>query len=116
MSSRLHPMHSRGPGTSRLVQALLPGGVAPAALPLLIARSMRAFADGFVAVLLPAYLLSLGMGALEVGLLSTGTLLGSAFATLAIGTWGHRFSGGTLLRGAGLLMAATGACFAGLSS
>src|SRR5207244_4214708 len=41
---------------------------------LLTARALRAFADGFVAVLLPAYLLALGHGQLEVGLLSTATL------------------------------------------
>ena len=49
----------------------------------LTARALRAFADGFVAVLLPAYLLALGHGQFQVGLLSTATLFGSAFATLA---------------------------------
>src|SRR5207247_1026587 len=82
----------------------------------LAARALRAFADGFIAVLLPAYLLALGLGQLEVGLISTATLLGSAFATLAVGAWGHRFAPRALLRGAALLMAATGAGFAGLSS
>jgi MFS family permease len=95
---------------------LLPAGVDRAALPLLVARSLRAFADGFVAVLLPAYLLALGLDTMEVGLLSTATLLGSAFATLAVGAWGHRFASARLLRGAALLMAATGTGFAGLSS
>ena len=52
---------------------------------LLTARALRGFADGFVAVLLPAYLLALGHGQLEVGFLSTATLLGSALATLAVG-------------------------------
>ena len=51
----------------------------------LTARALRAFADGFVAVLLPAYLLALGYGQLEVGVLCTATLFGSAFATLAVG-------------------------------
>jgi hypothetical protein len=40
------------------------------------ARALRGFADGYVAVLLPAYLLALGHGELEVGLLSTVTLFG----------------------------------------
>ena len=44
----------------------------------LAARALRAFADGFIAVVLPAYLLALGIGTLEVGFLSTATLLGSA--------------------------------------
>src|SRR5215217_6772473 len=83
---------------------------------LLAARGLRAFADGFIAVVLPAYLLALGMGQIEVGLISTATLFGSALATLAVGRWGHRFSLRRLLLGAALLMAATGLAFAGLSS
>ena len=39
-------------------------------MPLLLGRALRAFADGYVAVLLPAYLLALGFGTWEVGLLS----------------------------------------------
>lgn len=94
----------------------MPAGVDQAVLPLLAARSLRAFVDGFVAVLLPAYLLSLGLGTLQVGVLSTATMLGSAFATLAVGVWGHRFASARLLRGAGLLIAATGVGFSGLSA
>ena len=82
----------------------------------LAARALRAFADGFIAVLLPAYLLALGLGQLEVGFISTATLFGSALATLAVGRWGHRFSIRRLLLGTSLLMAATGLAFAGLSS
>ena len=83
---------------------------------ILVARALRAFADGYVAVLLPAYLLALGLGQLDVGFLSTATLFGSALATLAVGRWGHRFSVRRLLVAAAVLMAATGAAFAGLSS
>ena len=83
---------------------------------LLTARALRAFADGFVAVLLPAYLLALGHGQLEVGFLSTTTLFGSALATLAVGRWGHRFSLRRLMLGAAVLMALTGLGFAALSS
>ena len=82
----------------------------------LAARALRAFADGFIAVILPAYLLALGLGLLEVGFISTATLLGSALATLAVGRWGHRFSIRRLLLAASLAMAATGLAFAGLSS
>ena len=82
----------------------------------LTARALRAFADGFVAVLLPAYLLALGHGQFEVGLLSTATLFGSALATLAVGRWGHRFALRRLLLGAAVLMAATGLGFASLTS
>jgi MFS family permease len=83
---------------------------------LLTARSLRAFADGYVAVLLPAYLLALGFGTIEVGLLSTVTMLGSAAATLAVGRWGHRFELRRMLIAAAALMTVTGVGFAAFSS
>jgi len=82
----------------------------------LLARALRSFADGFIAVVLPAYLLALGLGQLEVGVIGTSTLLGSALCTLAIGRWGYRFSIRRLLLAAALLMAATGLAFAGFGS
>lgn len=91
---------------------LLPEGTDPAVASLLMARALRAFADGYVAILLPAYLLALGLGASHVGLLASVTLLGSAMATLAVGFWGHRLPHRRLLLGAALLMAATGFAFA----
>lgn len=91
---------------------LLPAGVAPSVLPILIGRAFRAFSDGYVAVLLPAYLLALGFDTWQVGVLATSTLLGSAVATLAVGAWGYRISDRRLLLGASLLMAATGFAFA----
>jgi len=90
--------------------------VDPVVRRLLVARGLRGFADGFVAVLLPAYLLALGFGQLEVGFISSATLAGSALATLAVGALGHRWPLARLLRGAALLMAATGLAFAGLAS
>ena len=83
---------------------------------LVAGRALRAFVDGYVAVLLPAYLLALGFDVWTVGVLSTATLLGSAFATLAVGAWGHRFAQRRLLLGAAVLMAATGLAFASFSS
>ena len=85
------------------------------ALPLLQARALRAFADGYVAIVLPAYLLALGLDTWQVGVLATSTLLGSALATLAIGAWGHHARPGSLLSAAALLMAATGLLFAASS-
>jgi MFS family permease len=82
----------------------------------LTARALRAFADGFVAVLLPAYLLALGYGQLEVGALSTVTLFGSALATLAVGHWGARFPIRRLMAAAAVLMVASGLGFATLSA
>ncbi len=99
-----------------LTRLLMPVGVAAVASPLLIARALRGFADGYVVVLLPAYLLALGFDQLYVGYLSTATLAGSALATVAIGTIGHRWSSRRLLLFAALLMAATGLAFASVSS
>jgi MFS family permease len=95
---------------------ILPAGVAPEARLLLAARGLRALNDGCVAILLPAYLLALGMGTWEVGLISSATLLGSALATLAVGRWGHRWPLRRLLVAAGLLMALTGLLMAGLDA
>lgn len=95
---------------------ILPFGAAPEARLLLIGRGLRAFVDGYIAVLLPAYMLALGFGTFEVGLLSTTTLLGSALATLGVGAWGYRFDQRRLLIAATLLMTATGLAFAGLSA
>jgi Major Facilitator Superfamily len=101
---------------SPVAQLLLPPGVNASALPLLAARGLRAIADGYMAVLLPAYLLAIGLGTFEVGVVATATMLGSALATLAVGAWGHGFRSHRLLQCAALLMAATGAGFAGFTS
>jgi MFS family permease len=90
---------------------LLPPGVAPEAMPLLWAKGLRAVADGFVAVLLPVYLLKLGFGPVAVGLVGTATLLGSALTTMAVGVLGHRFSRRRLLLAAAGIMAGTGVGF-----
>ena len=103
-------------GRSRLTTLLLPQGVERGALILLVARGLRGMCDGFIAVLLPAYMLALGFGQLAVGLISTTTLFGSAFATALVGLAGNRFAPRRLLRFAAALMMATGFAFAGLSS
>jgi MFS family permease len=94
---------------------IFPAGLAAEARLLLVGRALRAFCDGFVAILLPAYLLALGMGTWEVGVISTATLLGSALLTLALGHWGHRFDQRRLLLAAAWLMCVTGLLLAGLS-
>jgi MFS family permease len=91
-------------------------GVDRSAWLLLVARSLRGICDGFVAVLLPAYLLSLGFGKLTVGLIGTATLLGSAIATIVVGLLGSRYPQRALLLFAAALMAATGQAFGFLSS
>ena len=92
----------------------LPAGVEPAAAWLLASRMLRGFADGYVAVLLPAYLGALGLGIVDIGVLSTLTLAGSAVATIAVGALGHRLPASRLMLGAALTMVATGVGFAGL--
>ena len=78
---------------------------------LIAARAVRAFGDGFTALLLPVYLSGLGFSAFRVGALTTATLLGSAMLTLAVGLAGHRVAAKRLLFAACLLMAATGLAF-----
>ncbi len=90
--------------------------IAPDARLLLIGRALRAFSDGYVAILLPVYLLALDLGKWEVGLFSTATLLGSALMTLAVGRWGHRVPRRRLLLAATWLMCATGLLLAGFSA
>ena len=80
--------------------------------PIYTARALRDFGDGFVAVLLPVYLTTIGLGAFEVGLVATLALLGSALMTLGIGLLGSRIDQRTLLICASALMAATGIAFA----
>lgn len=99
-----------------LARQVLPAGVHAGALPLLVGRALRSFCDGFIAVLLPAYLLALGFAQLAVGLISSATLIGSALATILVGILGHRYPQRRLLVLAAALMTATGIGFAGLSS
>ncbi|MDQ3445215.1 MAG: MFS transporter [Pseudomonadota bacterium] len=79
---------------------------------ILVARGLRAFGDGFVSLLLPLYLLELGFGPVEVGVIATATLLGSGLLTLLVGLRAYRYHTRTLLLAATMLMAATGAGFA----
>lgn len=87
---------------------LLPPGTQPDAKRLLAARALRAFTDGYVALLLPYYLTLLGYSALQIGVIITATLLGSGVTTLSVGFIAHRFRSRTMLSAASLLMLATG--------
>lgn len=106
MTSGAEPTHHR----------LLPKSAHPDAARVLLAQGLRAFGDGFVSVLLPAYLLALGLTPLQIGIIATTALLGSAAMTLAIGFAGARASLRTLLLGAAILMAVTGLGFAAFAS
>ena len=80
-----------------------------------LARAIRDFGDGFVAILLPVYLTALGLSAFEVGVVATLALLGSAILTLAIGILGGGRDHRVLLLAASALMAATGLAYAAAS-
>ena len=95
---------------------LLRQGLAPDVRRVLWARSLRAFGDGYVAILLPVHLSRLGYDAFGVGLISTASLLGSALLTLALGLVAFRSRRRSALLAAGLLMAATGLGFAGIGA
>ena len=79
---------------------------------LLVVRALRAFGDGYVSLLLPIYLLTLGLTPFQVGVITTGTLLGSGVLTLWVGLRAHRFRYRSLLMAAAALMTATGLGFA----
>jgi MFS family permease len=92
------------------------GAAGPLVHRLLLVKALRSFADGYVSLLLPVYLLALGMSPFDVGLITTGTLLGSGVLTLLVGQHAWRFQYRALLLGASLLMAATGFGFASMSA
>ena len=94
---------------------MLPASATRDARVLLATRALRGFADGLVSVLLASYLTALGFSPLRVGAIVTGTLVGSAALTLAIGLLSHRLSRRRVLFGAALLMLATGAGFFGVT-
>ena len=79
---------------------------------LFAARALRDFGDGCVAVLLPAYLLALGFDPLQVGIIATSSLLGSALLTIGVGVLAVGYDHRQLLIAAANLMIATGVAFA----
>lgn len=79
---------------------------------LLIAKGVRAFADGYVSLLLPLYLVELGFSPLQVGVIATVTLIGSGLLTFVVGLHAWRFQYRTLLLATSVLMAGTGLGFA----
>jgi MFS family permease len=84
----------------------------PAAKPdvfcLYAARAARGLGDGFAFIILPAYLAEIGFDPLEIGLVATTALLGSAAMTLAVGLLAARYDLRNLLLIGALIMALTG--------
>jgi MFS family permease len=75
------------------------------------ARGVRGFGDGFAIILLPAYLTAIGYNPVQIGLVATASLLGTALCTLVVGAIAPRHDLRTmLLVGAGF-MTCTGLAF-----
>ena len=91
--------------------ALVPPSASADAKVLLVTRGIRAFADGLVYVMLPGYLVLLGLSGLQVGAVVTASLLGSAVLTIAVGVRAHRILRRRLLQVVSVLMIATGIAF-----
>jgi MFS family permease len=78
---------------------------------LYLARGIRGFGDGFATIILPAYLDAIGYDPVQIGIVLTGSLLGTAVFTLAIGFVAPRHDLRTLLLGGTALMVFTGLAF-----
>ncbi|MGI8792168.1 MAG: MFS transporter [Acidimicrobiales bacterium] len=89
-----------------------PRSASPDAWRIVSTRALRGFADGVVSVLLVAHLSSLGYSPFQIGVVVTGTLVGSAALTLAVGLAAHRYAARAVLLSACVLMAITGIGFA----
>src|SRR6478672_6719337 len=75
----------------------------PDILYLYVARALRGFGDGFAIIILPVYLLAIGLTPQQVGIVASASLLGTAALTLLIGFVAPRYDLRNLfLAGAGL--------------
>ena len=75
------------------------------------ARGVRGFGDGFAIIILPAYLTAIGYDPVQIGIVATASLLGTALLTLATGAVAARHDLRSLLLTGACLMAATGLAF-----
>lgn len=90
---------------------LMPAEASHDATVLVRARAIRAFGDGYVAILLPVYLTTLDYSSFAVGAIATSSLVGSALLTLVVGLVAYRMKRRSVLLYATLLMALTGIAF-----
>src|SRR5437667_9093756 len=79
---------------------------------LLLTRVLRTFAYGYLAVVLGVYLDRLGMGAVEIGLIFTAAIGGSALMTILWSLVADRYGRRRTIATMALLMAAGGLIFA----
>jgi MFS family permease len=75
------------------------------------ARGLRGFGDGFAIIILPAYLTAIGYDPVQIGIVATASLLGTALLMLGVGMVAARHDLRTLLLGGALLMVFTGLAF-----
>jgi MFS family permease len=78
---------------------------------LYIARCLRGFGDGFAVIILPAYLSAIAFNPVQIGLVATASLLGTALFTLVIGLIAPRHDLRNMLLLGAALMAFTGIAF-----
>jgi len=89
----------------------LPTGTHRDAGVLLTTRGIRGFVDGLVSLSIAALLPSFGFSPLQVGVIVTGMLLGSAALTILVGTKAYGVPRRTLLFASSGVMMVTGALF-----
>src|SRR5580704_918415 len=78
---------------------------------LYVARGVRGFGDGFATIILPAYLTAIGYDIIQIGVVLTASLLGTAVLTLLIGTIAPRHDLRTLMLSGAGIMTLTGLAF-----
>jgi MFS family permease len=78
---------------------------------LFIARGVRGLGDGFAIIILPVYLAAIGFTSVEIGLIVSASLLGTALLTLGVGFIAPRHDLRNFLLGGAVLMACTGLAF-----
>src|SRR5881227_2694993 len=84
---------------------------APDILCLYGARALRGFGDGFAILILPVYLTAIGFSPLEIGVVASASLLGTAALTLVTGFIAPRFELRNLFLAGAALIVATGLVF-----
>ncbi len=75
------------------------------------ARGLRGLGDGFATIILPAYLTAIGFDPVQIGVVVSASLLGTALFTLAVGAIAPRHDLRTLMLAGAALTVLTGIAF-----
>jgi MFS family permease len=78
---------------------------------LYMARGLRGFGDGFATIILPAYLTAIGFDPIQIGIVVSASLFGTALFTLAVGVIAPRHDLRTLMLAGAALTVLTGLAF-----